>query len=61
MLVAIRGDQPVETVERISSKTSAVSGHDGIVAVQRDRVVVVRVRFLGEIPNRKFKFEECVE
>ncbi|RYC56688.1 hypothetical protein CHU98_g9519 [Xylaria longipes] len=61
LYAAIRGGQPVEIVDRILSKTSTVGGSNGIEAIRRGDVEVVRALFLNKTANGKFRVEECVE
>ncbi|KAJ8123624.1 hypothetical protein ONZ43_g472 [Nemania bipapillata] len=61
LYAAIRGGQPVEIVDRILSKASMVSPSNGIAAIRRGDVDVVRALFLSETATRRFGVEECVE
>ncbi|KAI1274865.1 hypothetical protein F5Y07DRAFT_400937 [Xylaria sp. FL0933] len=61
LYAAIRGGQPVEIVDRILSKTATVGGSNGIEAIRRGDVDIVRALFSRETANGKFRVEECVE
>lgn len=61
LYAAIIGGQPVEIVDKILSKTSAVSNRNVIAAIRRGDADVVRALFERKPVSRKFRVDECVE